>query len=81
MASNYTMFSHLIPSIPFGVYMMYLHEALQMPKMIKKLKGLQLGCKLVRYGFTEISHTFSMEYKICTDKLPAAATVHFPGAK
>ena len=26
-------------------------------------------------------HVFPMEYKICTDKLPAAATVHFPGAK
>ena len=28
-----------------------------------------------------IHHIFPMEYKICTDKLPAAATVHFPGAK
>ena len=28
-----------------------------------------------------IPHIFPMEYKICTDKLPAAATLNFPGAK
>ena len=26
-------------------------------------------------------HIFPMEYKICTDKLPATATVHFLWAK
>ena len=45
-------------------------------------KVLQLACKLVRYGFTKIHYyIFPMEYKIYTDKLPAAATVHFLGAK
>ena len=29
----------------------------------------------------KIHHIFPMEYKICSDKLPAAATLHFPGAK
>ena len=29
----------------------------------------------------KIPHTFPMEYKICIDKLPAVATVHFLGAK
>ena len=27
------------------------------------------------------SHIFPMEYNICTDKLPSAATVHFLWAK
>ena len=50
----------------------YQHEALQMPKMIKQ-KGLQLACKQVRYGFTKIPHIFPIEYNICIDKLPGAA--------
>ena len=54
----------------------YQCEALQMLKII-----LQLACKLVRYNFTKIHYLFPKEYKICTDKLPAAATIHFPGAK
>ena len=29
----------------------------------------------------KIPHIFSMEYNICTDKLPSAATVHFLWAK
>ena len=29
----------------------------------------------------KIPHTFPMEYNICTDKLPSAATVHFLWAK
>ena len=29
----------------------------------------------------KIHHRFPMEYKICTDKLPAAANVDFPGVK
>ena len=29
----------------------------------------------------KIHHIFPMENKICTEKLPAAATVHFPGVK
>ena len=29
----------------------------------------------------KIHHIFPMEYKISTDKLPGAATVHFPGTK
>ena len=49
--------------------------------MIKE-KALQLACKVVRYGFTKIHPIiFPMEYKICTNKLPTAATVHFPVAK
>ena len=40
--------------------------------MIKE-KALQLACKVVRYGFTKIHHIFPMKYKICADKLPAAA--------
>ena len=28
-----------------------------------------------------IHHIFPMEYQICIDKLPTAATVHFPGEK
>ena len=45
-----------------------------------KQKGLQLACKLVRYGFTK-NHIFPMKFKVYTDKLPAAATVHFSGAQ
>ena len=68
MASNYTMF----------VYTLAIQcEAFQMPKMIKQ----KVLCKVARYGSTIIHHIFSMEYKIFTDKLPATATVHFPGAK
>ena len=49
-----------------------------------KQKALQLACQLVRYGFTKIHHN-NYSYllrgnKIYSDKLPAAATVHFPGA-
>ena len=48
-----------------------------------KQKALQLACQLVRYGFTKI-HLIAICYpvhdKIYSDKLPAAATVHFPGA-
>ena len=47
----------LFPLITFVVNMMYLqiiyqHEALQIPKMIKQ-KVLQLACKQMRYGFTK----------------------------
>ena len=35
----------------------------------------------MRYGFTNILHIFSMEYKICTDKLCAVAAAHFLIAK
>ena len=48
-----------------------------------KQKVLQLACKLVRYGFTKIhliAISYCTGYKIYSDKLPAAATVHFPGA-
>ena len=65
--------------------MMYLQiinqrEALQMPKMTKqkrfnwpvnKLKW-DMASQKIRY-YTSYGH---MEYKICTDKLPTAATVH-----
>ena len=54
----------------------YQCEALQMLEMIKQ-KALQLACVQVRYGITKIPHIFPMEYNICTDKLPSAATVHF----
>ena len=61
---------------------MYQHGALQMSKMIKQ-KGFNW-----RVNYSEIwPHKkftliiFPMKYEICTDKLPAAATVHFPGAK
>ena len=53
----------------------YQHQALQIPKMIRE-KAFQLACKVVRYGFTKNHYIFSMEYKICTEKLHAAATVH-----
>ena len=53
-----------------------------MPKLIKqKALQLQLACVQVRYGVTKNSHIFPMEYNICTDKLPSAATVHFLWAK
>ena len=39
--------------------------------------ALQLACKQLRYGFTKIRHIFPMGYNICTDKLPAAASVYF----
>ena len=52
---------------------MYQHEALQIPEMIKQ-KALQLSCVQVTQKFP---HIFPMEYNICTDKLPSAATVHF----
>ena len=42
---------------------------------------LQLACKQVRYGFIKTSYIFPMEYNNCTDRLPAAATVHFLGKK
>ena len=58
----------------------YHHEALQMPKMIKD-KALQLACKVVRYGFTKIHYISPMEYKLCTDKFLAAATLYVLGAK
>ena len=48
----------------------YQREALQMLKTIKQ-KVFQLAYKQVRYGFQKFS------IKICTDKLCAAATVHF----
>ena len=32
--------------------------------------------KALKHGFTKIPIIFPKEYKICTDKLPAAATVH-----
>ena len=67
-------------SVNDSQYTVYQHKAIQMPKMIKQ-KAFQLACKLMRYGFTKIHHIICMKYKICTDKLPAAATVHFPGAK
>ena len=54
----------------------YQHEALQMLEMIKQ-KALRLAYVQVRYGITKNPHTFPMEYNICTDKLPSAATVHF----
>ena len=48
-----------------------------MPEMIKQ-KALQLVCVQVKYmGSQNIPHIFPMEYNICTDKLPSAATVHF----
>ena len=73
----------LFPLITFVVNMIYLEiiyqcKALQMQEMIKqKAIQLQLACKQVRYDFTKIPHIFPMEYKIYTDKLPAAAIVHF----
>ena len=89
MASNYTMFAFhfisLFPLITCFVNMMYLQiiqqrESLQMPKLMKQ-KALQLACQLVRYGFTKIYHiAICYPYKIYSVKLPAAATVHFPGA-
>ena len=38
----------------------YQHEALQMPEMIKQ-KALQLACVQVRYGITKISPYISYE--------------------
>ena len=65
--------SPLFPLITFVVKMMYLqiicqHEALQILETIKQ-KALQLACKQVKYGSTEVFHIFPMELKTCTDKL------------
>ena len=53
-----------------------------MVKTIKqKHNNNELACKQVRYAFTNILHIYSMEYKICTDKLCAVAAAHFVIAK
>ena len=48
----------------------YQHEALQMPKIIKQ-KALQLTYKQARYGFTKIPHIFPMEYNTVCVKILA----------
>ena len=46
-----------------------------------KQKAFQLACKLVRYGFTKNSpYGYFLQGIKFSDKFPAAATVHFPGA-
>ena len=57
----------------------YQHEALQMPQALEQ-EALQSALELGSYGLAKISHIFPTEHSLCnlrTDKLYAAATVHF----
>ena len=50
--------------------------SLQMLEMIKQ-KAFQLALNKQDMASQKIHHIFAMEYNICTDKLPAVATVQF----